>query len=298
MPESANVSIDGETRRSVTAATLLLVTQKLDTLVDCVNQLTENVSQQTSNVSKMMVVDGFSKYVVAKATRRSTADVTTAVLREIFLQYGFPKLLTSDNGSAFRAQKLADFLMAHGVKAIFTSGYNPKSNMSERNNQNIKTNLTAIMKQYGLQHKMWSNMLPYVVYNYNRSFHQTIKCTPAVVFFGRELNTSMDLALNIDLCDEKPDLSFVRKNLKEYFVKKSKPTLDYASKFKINQLVMLKNHALISTTERDKKFMDKYSGPYKIVRFTTPVSVELQEIGSENVKKSHIQYIKPYGSGS
>ncbi|XP_044741449.1 uncharacterized protein LOC123302544 [Chrysoperla carnea] len=147
----------------------------------------------------IVVVDGFSKYVVAKATRRSTADVTTAVLREIFLQYGFPKLLTSDNcnGSAFRAQKLADFLMAHGVKAIFTSNYNPKSNMSERNNQNIKTNLTAIMKEYGLQHKMWSNMLPYVVYNYNRTFHNTIQCTPAVVFFGRELYVFI-----------KPDLQF------------------------------------------------------------------------------------------
>ena len=241
-------------------------------------------------------MDGFSKFLITKPTRRSTSSVTCKMLRDIFLSFGYPKFIISDNGPAFKAERYQNFLIQSAVKAVYTSPYNPGANLSERVNRNLKVNISSILKSKKFNHNKWSEILPNVTYTYNRTYHSTIDCTPASVFFGREMLTEFDQAFKINLTEEKIDMDQVTKAINDSRNRSLKQFANrpMVSSFKLDDLVLLKNLNPTSTFDTDKKFTDRFLGPYIITKVNGPSSFIIQEVSTGVVKSAHVSHLKKY----
>ncbi|MDA1195945.1 MAG: DDE-type integrase/transposase/recombinase [Planctomycetota bacterium] len=71
---------------------------------------------------------GSSAQLAAVACRGERGRTARAVLLSLFLLFGAPLALKSDNGSAFRAHQTTELLAAHGVTPLFSPPYWPQYN--------------------------------------------------------------------------------------------------------------------------------------------------------------------------
>ena len=76
----------------------------------------------------LIVVDAHSKWSEMYPMSTTTAEKTIEVLRHIFVSYGLPLHVVTDNGPQFTAEEFAMFLRNNGVKHICTIPYHLASN--------------------------------------------------------------------------------------------------------------------------------------------------------------------------
>ena len=77
------------------------------------------------------------------------------------------------------------------VSSEIFSPYHPQSDgMVERYNQTVQTMLAMYVDE---NRSDWNNHLPYVMMAYRASTHETIKCTPNKLMFGREISLPIDV---------------------------------------------------------------------------------------------------------
>ena len=90
----------------------------------------------------ILTVDHYSKWVDChKLKETRTADVVE-VLRQLFLNFGCPETLLSDNGPQFSSREFQCFLEAYKVRHITSSPLYPQSNgLVERMVQTVKNSL-------------------------------------------------------------------------------------------------------------------------------------------------------------
>ena len=67
--------------------------------------------------------------MVGSHTSANTSSFTTIlVLRSLFVHFGVPKSLVSDNGSVFISDEFDDFLTKNGISKVLTPPYHSNSN--------------------------------------------------------------------------------------------------------------------------------------------------------------------------
>ena len=87
----------------------------------------------------LVLVDAHSKWIEVHIVPSTSAASTIAKLRDIFIMFGLPDQLVSDNGSSFTSVEFQQFLAANGIKQVLTLPYHPLSNgLAERAVQTFK----------------------------------------------------------------------------------------------------------------------------------------------------------------
>jgi hypothetical protein len=87
----------------------------------------------------LVVTDLFSRWVEAFAVKAATARVTTTILeKEVFSRSRYPRAVLTDNGSQLRSGVFRRACHRWQVKHWPTANYHPRSNPTERRNQEIK----------------------------------------------------------------------------------------------------------------------------------------------------------------
>ncbi len=130
-------------------------------------------------------------------------------LRKLFLAFlhmGLPNVITTDQGKEFRNQ-FNDALMDElGIKHRLTSPYHPQANgLDERFNQTL---VNALAKHVQDDRTLWDVSITRIVYSYNTSVHDSTRCSPFEVMFGRQgrlpvdINRSADEEEGLDLDEE------------------------------------------------------------------------------------------------
>ena len=134
----------------------------------------------------MVYQDHLTKYCVLRTLTSKRAVEVAIQLIDIFLLFGAPQILQSDNGSEFTAHIISelkllwtDLLLVHGKPR------HPQSQGSvERLNCDVKDILTAWL---GDNHsKDWPSGLRFVQFQKNSSYHSGIKQSPYKALFGIE----------------------------------------------------------------------------------------------------------------
>ncbi|KAG5871810.1 hypothetical protein JTB14_013585 [Gonioctena quinquepunctata] len=96
----------------------------------------------------LVIVDNFSKFSLVIPLRNSTAKlVCTAVEDHLFLMFGPPKFLLSDNGSQFRSKEFKNLLANYAVKEIFTANCHAQANPTERVNKTLETMIRCYVSE-------------------------------------------------------------------------------------------------------------------------------------------------------
>jgi transposase InsO family protein len=109
-------------------------------------------------------IDTFSGWVEAFPTRTKTANVVAKkILEEIFPRFGIPKVIRSDNGTAFVAQ-LSQGLASHlGINWKLHCAYRPQSSgQVERMNRTLKETVTKSALETGRDD--WTALLPFALF--------------------------------------------------------------------------------------------------------------------------------------
>ena len=114
----------------------------------------------------LMIVDGFTKFTLAKATKTLGSAETIQRLREVFGEYGYPRRIISDRGLAFSSKAFASFLVQWGVKHVLNAIATPRANgQVERQNRTILDALATSVDD----ESRWDERLPEIIWGMNNS---------------------------------------------------------------------------------------------------------------------------------
>lgn len=139
----------------------------------------------------LTMVDCFSKFVIIKPLREATAKLTTdSIENEIFLKYGVPESIISDNGAQFKSKVFQTMLEKYRVKLETTSNYHPQANPCEATNKTIGTLLKCYTDKN--EHRNWDKIIPAIQCSMNTSHHHTTQKTPYEINFGTKMITMGD----------------------------------------------------------------------------------------------------------
>ena len=146
------------------------------------------------NTCILVVTDYFTKWTQAIALPDHTAlTVADALVVEIFLKFGTPLILHSDQGAEFQSELMKEVCRLLEIKQTRTSPYHPQSDgMVERFNRTL---LDMLSKFCAENPKTWDHHLPYVLCAYRSTPHSSTGCSPNSLMLGREIALPIHLML-------------------------------------------------------------------------------------------------------
>ena len=146
----------------------------------------------TGNKYIIIIADYFTKWPEAFAIPNQEATtIANLLVREVVCRYGVPLELHSDQGRNFESTVFAEMCSLLGIGKTRNTPYHPQSDgMVERLNRTLETQLSMFVQDH---QKDWDVYLPMLMMAYRTAIHDSTKCSPAKLMFGRELKLPIDL---------------------------------------------------------------------------------------------------------
>ena len=133
----------------------------------------------------LVATDVLSKFVLIQPFREAKANSLVEFVKNmIFLLFGVPEVILTDNGTQFTSKVFRDMLAEYNVNHWLTPAYHPQVNNTERVNRVITTAIRATIKN---NHKDWADDLQTIAAAIRSAVHDSTKYTPYFVVFGREM---------------------------------------------------------------------------------------------------------------
>ena len=134
----------------------------------------------------------FTKYCHLRPLKSKRAAEVAIKVFEIFVDFGAPLILQSDNGKEFVAEVISELKMIWpSLKIVHGAPRKPSTQGSvERSNFDVKVMLGAWMRDNNS--KRWSFGLRFVQQQKNNRFHSGIKCTPFSATFGSDCRNGLE----------------------------------------------------------------------------------------------------------
>lgn len=145
-------------------------------------------TSRNGNKFLLVVVDIFSKYVIIKAIRKSSARITVdRMKKEVFLKFGVPEIVISDNGPQLTSKTFKEFLVEYGVKHWLTAFYHPQANPTEAANKTIGNAIRAYIRD-NESHSSWDAHIDEIAFALNSALHSSTNHTPHQILFGKRVS--------------------------------------------------------------------------------------------------------------
>lgn len=133
-------------------------------------------------VHLFVAVDAFTKFVNLHPMRvATTKGVVSFLEKNIFLLFGVPERVISDNGSQFTSHEYRAFLESYQVEATYVSRYHPQANAAEAANKTIGAAIRAYVKD---NHREWDKYIPKIACAMNTATHSSTSLSPYFANFG------------------------------------------------------------------------------------------------------------------
>lgn len=239
----------------------------------------------TENWKALVLIDQYSRYMVAVAMKKTDTESVKKVLKRIFQIYNLPKEFLLDNGPPFNSRELKSWVESHGIKYKNTTPLNPTENgLVERKMAGINK-VAAIAR---LEKKSFEEALSEYVMNYNTWPHHSTKIPPAELMFGRAVRGFL------------PNLKTETRQRSDTEFRKR----DMEIKMRRNQIEDRKRHAGERTIEIGDKVLvhqqkyDKADTVYKN-RFFEVIEIvggrlTLRDISNGKLLERSIKHVKKY----
>lgn len=155
-----------------------------------------------------------TKFLFAKAVR--VANALRFLFFDVFLIFGFPNILMSDNAKMFTGKLFQDFADAWKIRLYFIPKYHASTNNSiERYHRTLKTAIAIYSKQ---DFRRWDDPVPFLLFSLRNSKNESPVFSPSELVFGKTLRhpflNNDDLANGngtfLDINDYKDSLDLAR----------------------------------------------------------------------------------------
>lgn len=264
----------------------------------------------TGHIYILSVQDYFSKFCVFIPLRTATAKAIVQNLEDrIFLVYGVPRVLLTDNGKVFTGRELKQLVSTYDVKLKHTAYYHPQANACERQHRTLKVMLSSFVKD---RQRDWDTLLPKVACAIRTAKSESTGLTPYFVNFGREM--ILRGSDHIPPLNEQQDESREplppegRASILEKVFQDVRKKLDQAQnrsqkiynlrrrdvRFEVGDRVWKREHMLSNAAEYfTAKLGPKFSGPYIVSKKVSPWTYHLQDENRQDKGVWHVKDLKP-----
>jgi len=269
---------------------------------------------QTTSGNKFVIVavDAFSKFVIAKAIKAQTSEITAEFLAEdIVCRIGSPDIITSDRGVNFVSNLLVELYQLMDIKHIKTSSYHPSANGIAESFMKEINNRTAMYLDEGKAN--WDRQLQWIVWGHNNVMHSTTGFSPNKIVYGEEPRIPIDTTLS-HLKDDKnlpttygeycQELVSRIKDIEEKTALKIAVSFDKSRdrynrmhqkvEFEVDDYAWVRNSA--RKVGECQKWAPKYLGPYRILERTGENNylLELPKGARKGTERVNIERLKRY----
>ncbi|GBM63819.1 hypothetical protein AVEN_262706-1 [Araneus ventricosus] len=107
-------------------------------------------------------------------------------MEEIFLRFGLPRRVISDNGTQFVSAVMQKMFYLLKIRQSFIPLYHPQANPVERKSRDLKPHFAILVED---QHDSWCEKLPSIRFAMNTTKCSSTGQTASFLTFGRELRT-------------------------------------------------------------------------------------------------------------
>jgi hypothetical protein len=162
----------------------------------------------------LTVIDNYSRWPVTRKLRNLSGNELEQVFKMIFLEYGTPENLCTDNGTNFTSHTFEQFLVANGVKHLKTAPYNPQANgIIERFNGFYKSNIMNLKID---KRKTWEEKNAEILFEYRNTKHTVTQVAPAKIFLDRYIRGGIIPLANFTKATGNESCQLRDTNQKEY----------------------------------------------------------------------------------
>ena len=222
----------------------------------------------------LVLTDLFSKFVVTKAVPDNTSMTAAKfLLYDVFMRYGVPSEIVTDNGSHFTSSLYESLVKLTGCHHVKTTPYNPQANgQCERHNATLVPNLVALSNQ---SRSNWDHKLAPTTFNYNSTQHDSTGFTPSNLMFARHPRFVLDLPSPSSALPSPQQYAPLMRDFIEHATIAARNSILHHQqaaksrydrhrsnpKYSVGQPVLIRNRA-----PSMNKFSPRFIGPYTVVR--------------------------------
>lgn len=249
---------------------------------------------RSGNTSLLVVTDHFSKFVLIHPMREAKTEPLVKFLESmVFLLFGVPEILISDNGPQFKSMLFGSLLAKYKVTHWKNANYHPANNPTERVNRVIVAAIRSHLK--GGNQKCWDDNIYQVAMAIRTAVHESTDFTPYFINYGRNYigsgqeygmirETANDLNYSPKVLNKEMEETYaqVRSNLKKAYDKYSKYyNLRSRAKipnYQVGDIVLKKNFSLSNKAANfNAKLANTYI-PAKIIEKHGTHCFELEDL--------------------
>jgi transposase InsO family protein len=268
----------------------------------------------------MVIKDYLTKYVwLIPLKTKGAVEVAEAFVGEFICQAGIPGRVVSDRGNEFVNQLLGNISRILGINRVSTTPYNPRSDgFVENHNKTLKDQLYHYVDT--LKQDDWDVYLPTVQLMYNTTVSLSTGFTPMLLMTGREarMPAFSHMAEQVDQIQRKSPLSNelvlkmvetmrgyhdfalkqTERNKGRFNVRVRQP-LEFVE-YQPGQKFLRVRRPISTFKSADEeeawkismKLLERFEGPYEIIRKINPVLYDAQINGKE--VRVHAGNMKPF----
>ena len=196
----------------------------------------------------LVITDIFTKFVIIQPLKEAKAKQLAFFTENmVFLLFGVPEVVLSDNGAQFVSKELKSLLEKYGVTQWLTPVYFPQVNNVERTNRVFTSAIRTLIKK---KQDQWDANIYQIENAINNATHASSGFSPYFINFGRNQISSGE----------------EYQNLRELQEGKSQSELEHSEKMKkkFEKILNQPTKNILGTTNYDQ---EKYSNIPKRKKF-------------------------------
>ncbi|KAJ8651291.1 hypothetical protein O0I10_013223 [Lichtheimia ornata] len=251
------------------------------------------------------MVDIFTRYCVLRALPDKRAPTIARALISVFGDYGFPKVLQSDNGTEFVNTLIKAITEVSGMDHRLITPYHPRANgVAERWVGTVKQGIVKLLQG---KSNDWDLYVPTVQLFLNSKHNPLHGSRPYSLMFARQPNKLCDYT-NDDTNVSPQQALELRKEDIEQFEQAVIPAIQermqrmrdaekarYDSKNRIIKPLPIGTKVVIKNVHRSGKTEPRYTGPFRITGLNRGGAYTLADATGQqhacNVPPSHIKVV-------
>jgi len=260
----------------------------------------------TSNDNQYVLVisDYYTKFTEAFALKDHTAlTVADTLVTQFICRYGVPTIIHSDQGPEFESRLFQHMCLLLGIQKTRTVPYNPRSDgLVERHNRTIQAMLAMYVND---NRDDWDDHLPFIMMAYRASCHESTKCSPNLLMFGREITLPVDVMLGknpgqIEYLCPAEYVEWLKMSMAISFKQVSAQLKIAASRQKKAYSKGLKPRTFSEgelvwrwyPPTANQKLGLAWIGPYKVLKKVTTVTYKIVHQSSNKILVVHVDHLK------
>ena len=246
----------------------------------------------------------------------TTSDVNAEGTAQLFVDHvwryhGLPRKIISDRGTQFTSNVFRGICSLLQIEQGLSSAFHPQSDgQTERLNRVMEETLRHYVNP---TQDDWDRWLPVAEFALNNSVHSGTKFTPFFLNYGRHPNTPLSLQTPSTRAAQVPVAAKFTADMFDALVK-AKKCLQAAQQrmkayadtkrsdveYDIGDMVMLNAQNIAVKHNSTRKLMNKYFGPFRVVRPINPVAYELKlpPTWSRVHPVFHVSLLRKYRTGT